>query len=396
MSDDLDFEHIRDDQHLQTFCDTIADEPRIGFDTEFVSENRYRPQLCLLQVAAGEHMAIIDTLSVKDLNPFWRLLTDEGRVSIAHAAREEFLFCFRDLGERPSNLFDLQIAAAMIGREYPASYGSLVNQFCGIQLSKGETRTDWSRRPLSERQIQYALQDVLHLERIHSAINEKLCELGREEWLRDETSSWLTRLQTMETEPQWRRVSGTSGLSRRALAVLREVFLWREGEAKHKNKSPKRIVPDDLMVEIAKKGTSDIERLKSIRGIERRISQGSFKPIAAAVDVANSLSEDEWPQKPPRHKTQNLGLLGQFVTTTLNLVCRDATIAHNLVGTASDVRELAAWKLGLLKHKTDPPKLMTGWRKQFVEEWLDDVFAGKVSIRVGNPKSDQPLILSRD
>ena len=396
MSDDLDFEHIRDDQHLQTFCDAIGDEPIIGFDTEFVSENRYRPQLCLLQVAAGDHLAIIDTLSVKDLNPFWRLLTDENRISVAHAAREEFLFCFRDLGERPSNLFDLQIAVGMIGGDYPASYGNLVNQFCKIQLGKGETRTDWSRRPLSDRQIQYALQDVIHLETIHGKVSGKLRELGRDKWLVDETSSWLTRLETMETEPQWRRVSGTSNLSRRALAVVREVFLWRESEAKRKNKSPKRIVPDDLMVEIAKKGTSDVERLKSIRGIDRRLSQSSFKPIAAAVDVANSLSEEDWPEKTPRHKTQNLGLLGQFVATTLNLVCRDATIAHNLVGTASDVRELAAWKLGLLKRQNVPPKLLTGWRKQFVEEWLDDVLDGKVSIRVGNPKSDQPLILKRD
>ena len=396
MSDELDFEHIRDDQHLQKFCDAISDQPIIGFDTEFVSENRFRPQLCLLQVAAGDHLAIIDTLSIKDLNPFWRLLTDENRISVAHAAREEFLFCFRDLGQRPSNLFDLQIAVGMIGGDYPASYGNLVNQFCKIQLSKGETRTDWSRRPLSDRQIQYALQDVLHLETIYRKINEKLCKLGRESWLSDETDSWLTRLETMETEPQWRRVSGTSSLSRRSLAVVREVFMWRESEAKHKNKSPKRIVPDDLMVEIAKKGTPDIERLKSIRGIERRISGSSFKPIAKAIDAAISLDEDQWPTKTPRHKTQNLGLLGQFVATTLNLVCRDASIAHNLVGTASDVRELAAWKLGLLKHQKTPPKLLTGWRKQFVEEWLDDVLEGKVSIRVGNPQSDQPLILTRD
>ena len=396
MAQKLDYENIVDEQHLQDFCSSIEPTQSIGFDTEFVSENRYRPELCLLQIAAGKRLAIVDTLSVKNLRPFWDLLMDERRITIAHAAREEFLFCFRDTGARPANLFDLQVAAGMIGMDYPASYGALVQQFCGIQLDKGETRTDWSRRPLSHKQVRYALQDVLHLEPIYHAINKRLCKLERDEWYKDEVSSWLSQLERTETEPQWRRVSGISGLKRRALGIVREIYLWRDQEAKRKNKSPKRVLPDDLIIEVAKRGDASTERLKSIRGFDRRVSQSYLKPLVDAVRTANNLPDDQLPEKPPRNKTQNLGLLGQFVTTTLNLVCRDASIAPNLVGTASDVRELAAWKLGFFKKNGKAPKLLTGWRKQFVEEWIDDVLAGKVSMRVGSPKSDQPLILERE
>jgi ribonuclease D len=396
MARELDFENILDDRHLKDFCASIGPDEVVGFDTEFVSENRYRPELCLLQIAAGDKLAIVDTLSVNDLNPFWDLLIDDDRVTVAHAAREEFLFCFRDTGARPKNLFDLQVAAGLIGMDYPASYGSLVQQFCGIQLDKGETRTDWSRRPLSKKQIRYALQDVLHLEPIYRKIDSRLVELERDNWYWDEVDTWLSHLEVMETEPQWRRVSGISGLNRRALAVVREIYFWRDGEAKRKNKSPKRVLPDDLVIEISKRGDASADRLKSIRGFDRRVAQSSVKPIVNAVRVANELSDNELPERPPRNRTQNLGLLGQFVTTALNLVCRDASIAPNIVGTASDVRELAAWKLGFTKKNGKPPKLLTGWRKTFVEEWIDDVLDGKVRLRVGNPKSDQPLVLERE
>ncbi len=392
----LEFEDIESDKQLRRFCEENSGQSIIGFDTEFVSENRFRPEFCLLQIAAGDNLAIVDTLAVQDLKPFWELRREPGRITIAHAAREEFLFCFRDVQFRPSNLFDLQLAAGLIGMEYPAAYGTLVSKLCNVQLEKGETRTDWSRRPLSKSQIKYALQDVVHLKELHQKINKALVDLNRLDWYHDEVDQWMTRLETAESEPQWRRVPGISGLNRRALATVREIYIWREQEARKKNRSPKRVVPDDLLVEIAKRGSARMDKLKSIRGIDRRVSGHLHKSICSAVDRANQLSDAELPEKPPRHRTQNLGLLGQFVTTALNIVCREAGIASNLVGTASDVRELAAWKLGLLRKSKNKPKLLTGWRKAFVEEWIDDVLAGKVRLRVGNAKSEQPLVIERE
>src|SRR5690606_1360923 len=144
--------------HLVEFCDKISSESAIGFDTEFVSEDRYRPELCLVQVAAGEHLAIIDPYPVGDTQPFWDLLATPGRTVIAHAAREEIRFAYRFTGKPIAGLFDTQLAAGFVGIEYPASLGTLVQRLVGTTLAKGETRTNWRHRPLTRDQLAYALQ----------------------------------------------------------------------------------------------------------------------------------------------------------------------------------------------------------------------------------------------
>ena len=154
MPESTPHQHIDSEQQLSEFCKRSANSPYIGFDTEFVSENRYRPQLCVLQIATENEYAIVDTLAVKDISVFWDLLVSGNHVTIAHAAREEFLFCYRDCRKRPSNLFDVQLAAGLIGFEYPAAYGNLVSKMLGHPVDKGETRTDWMKRPLSSRQVE--------------------------------------------------------------------------------------------------------------------------------------------------------------------------------------------------------------------------------------------------
>ncbi|MFT5301492.1 MAG: ribonuclease D, partial [Mariniblastus sp.] len=250
-TDDPAFEHITTAEGLQDFCDRISGCKLLGFDTEFVSENRYRPQLCLLQVAADGEYAIVDTLAVPDISPFWKLLVEGDHITIVHAAREEFLFCYRACGKRPKHLFDVQLGAGMTGLEYPASYGNLVSKLLGSRVDKGETRTDWMRRPLSKRQIDYALSDVTFLEQLHDTVSSQLEQLDRTSWFEEEMDAWQTSLERTEDEPQWRRVSGISSLNRQALAIVRELWIARDAEAENKNRSPKRVLPDDLLVELA-------------------------------------------------------------------------------------------------------------------------------------------------
>ncbi|MEX0977575.1 MAG: ribonuclease D, partial [Pirellulales bacterium] len=154
-----DFDHITSDAQLREFCRELADAPAIAFDTEFVSEHTYRPQLCLIQVAAGDRMAVIDPQAVRDVTPFWEWVASPGHDTIVHSGREELLFCLAAVGRPPARLFDVQIAAGLVGYEYPAGYGSLMYKLLGTRLHKGETRTDWRRRPLSSSQISYALDD---------------------------------------------------------------------------------------------------------------------------------------------------------------------------------------------------------------------------------------------
>ncbi|MGB1929673.1 MAG: ribonuclease D [Mariniblastus sp.] len=392
MQNGIEFEHITTDQGLVDFCEAVRGCDFIGFDTEFVSESRYRPQLCLVQVAADGRYAIIDTLAVKNISVFWELLVEGDHVTVVHAAREEFMFCYRACGRRPKKLFDVQLGAGMTGLEYPASYGNLVSRLLGSRVDKGETRTDWMRRPLSKRQIDYALSDVTHLKGLFDVVSSNLNKLNRMAWFEEEMDIWQTSLEKTENEPQWQRVAGISNLNRRALAIVKELWIARDKEAKSKNRAAKRILPDDLLVELAKRGTPDVSRMKAIRGFDHRVSKNMVEPISKAIEVANQLPDRECPKKMPRGKTMNLGLLGQFLNTALAVVCKTESIAPNIVGTSQDVRTMAAWRLGMIE-LSSPPSLADGWRAEIVGQLIDRVLDGSIAIRVGNPKSDQPLSL---
>src|SRR5262249_16833962 len=188
----------------------------------------------------GDRLAVIDPLEIEDVKPFWDLLARDQHETIVHSGREEFRFCRHAIGKRPAQLFDIQLAAGLIGMEYPAAYSSLVSKLLGKALAKGETRTDWRRRPLSEHQMEYALQDVVHLAPARNAIYRKLEKLHRESWLTAEMEIWQSDVEAFEVSERWRRVSGIAGLSMRQLAIVRELWLWRDGEAERRNWPPKR------------------------------------------------------------------------------------------------------------------------------------------------------------
>ena len=244
---------------LLDYCNQLSEADWIAMDTEFVSEDSYRPELCLIQVAAPEGMAIIDTIAIDDATPFWKMLARGEHETIVHAGRGDIEFCLRDAGERPKNLFDTQVAAGLVGIEYPIGLRNLILKVVGERSKKHETRTDWRRRPLSSRQIEYALDDVRHLREIADFIHGRLKELGRGEWLRDEMERWQEEVERSLHQERWRRLSGSSGMDRKSLALARELWRWREGEAERRNMPARRVLRDDLLVELAKRQTSDPE-----------------------------------------------------------------------------------------------------------------------------------------
>jgi ribonuclease D len=386
------YDHITTEQHLKDFCASIASAGAVAFDTEFVSEDTYRPDLCLLQIAAGGRLAVVDTHAIDDISPYWRLIAEPGRETIFHAGREEFRFCKAAIGARPHQLLDVQIAAALVGLEYPAAYGTLISKLLGKTLSKGETRTDWRRRPLSENQLTYALQDVLYLEQIRNLLVSQIEKLGRRDWLQTEMLAWQQQVEDAESGERWRRVSGISGMSSRSLAILRELWHWREEEARRRNLPPKRVLRDDLLVELAKRGTADPKRISAVRGLERGDIQRHMPKLAACIESALALPESEYPRHHRGASLSQLTLIGQFLSTALGSICRAAEVAPSLVGTAQDVRELIAFRLGLDDYADDEaPHLATGWRAEVVGQVIEDLLSGKLSIRIAAPLSDHPL-----
>ena len=202
-----------------------------------------------------------------------------------HAGREEFRFCRRAIGARPADLFDTQMASGLVGLDYPAAYGTLLQKLLGESLGKGETRTNWRRRPLTKRQLEYALQDVLYLEPLYQCLSERLEQLGRRLWLSDELGApGKHQLEqrgdhgTLAT-----RVSGISGLSRRQLAILHELWRWRDQQARARDMPARRVLRDDLMLELTRRASADEQRIRAVRGMDWRKLQRSIPEIAACI-----------------------------------------------------------------------------------------------------------------
>ena len=387
----MQYEFIATERELQDFCTTAASARVIAFDTEFVSEDTYRPELCLVQVAADDRLAVIDPYPIDDLSPFWDLLAREGHITVVHAGREELRFSLAAIGRGPHNLFDVQIGAALIGMEYPAAYSTLVSKLLGQTLPKGETRTDWRKRPLSQRQLEYAVHDVYYLERLSELLLTRLSELGRQSWLSDEMQSWQRQVEQFEQGERWMRTSGIAGLNRRHLAIVRELWRWRDEEARRRNQPTKRILRDDLIVELAKRQTADPKRIRALRGMERGDLQKQMTRLTTAIETALKLPDNQLPSLDRRPVRSQLNVLGQFLATALGSICRSAGVAPSIVGTAQDVRDLIAYHLGLTDPDDEVPLLATGWRAEVVGKVIDDLISGKLSVSIIDPQAEEPL-----
>ncbi len=375
---------------LVEYCNGLSRAEWIAMDTEFVSEDSYRPELCLIQVAAPQGMAIIDMVAVKDATPFWKALTDGDHETIVHAGRGDLEFCLRSVAQRPKRLFDTQVAAGLVGIEYPIGLRNLILKVVGDCSKKHETRTDWRRRPLSERQIEYALDDVRHLREIADYLHARLHALGRTNWLREEMERWQDEVARSIQQERWRRLSGGSGMDRKSLAIARELWRWRELEAERRNIPARRVLRDDLLVELAKRQTSDPKRIRAVRGLERRNLVKVIPEIAECIAQALELPEEDWPTKAISESKPQLSVLGQFLFSALGSIARQTQLAPSLVGGPNDVRDLITYRTGSGRRGGEPA-LSVGWRAELVGHLFDDLLSGKIAVRVDDPSSEHPL-----
>ena len=386
----MEYESINTLAGLEQYCAEISSCEVIGFDTEFVSEDRYRPQLCLIQAIAGDRLAIIDPLKLEHTQPFWDLLAEPGRTVIAHAAREESRFCFRFTGKPIAGLFDTQLAAGFVGMEYPASLGNLVNRLLGKNLPKGETRTNWRNRPLTSAQITYSLQDVVDLHAMYEKLIRLTDDLDRRTWLEEEIEVSQQKVIDGETRENWRRVSGASGLNPRQLEIVRQLWRWREEQARKTDRLPKRVLRDDLIVELAKRGLADEKKIRHIRGLDRRGFNEHYGNIATAIRAALDTPAAELPQRARGNRRAVSPMLSQFLSTSIACISRQQKLAPPIVGNADDVRELLGYELD--RRPNDPiPSLLQGWRGDIVGKTFRRILAGELAIRVADVSEVQPL-----
>jgi ribonuclease D len=385
-------EIISTPEGLAQCCDYLATCPVIGFDTEFVGEETYHPRLCLVQVATPERLYLIDPLATGPLDAFWRLLLDPARQVVVHAGREEVRLCRLWSGQAPANLFDLQLAAGLTGLPYPMGHGPLVGQVLGVRLAKGETLTEWRRRPLTPEQVRYAFDDVRYLLRVHERLAQRLKKLDREEWAAEEFAR-LARTGSIEEQAageRWRKLKGLGSLDRRRLAVVRALYAWREERAAELNRPARTVVRDDLLVEVARRNPTRARDLQVVRGLQHR----ELDAIMAVVQEARALPLEECPVPAERDQDPaQLGIVSGVLIAVLADTCARLKLAQGLVASNNDVRELVRSRLAGEALPELP--LTGGWRAGHVLPALVDVLEGRTLVRVADVGAEAPLGFAR-
>ena len=374
---------------LARCCAYLSTQPTIGMDTEFVGEETYHPKLCLVQVSTPDRLYLLDPFATGPLDAFWNLMLDPARVVVVHAGREEVRLCRQGIGQVPANLFDLQLAAGLVGMTYPLGHGPLVNQLLGVRLSKAETLTEWRRRPLTEEQIRYAYDDVRYLLRCHGKIADRLDRLGRSDWAREEFAR-LSNAASPEDpalEERWRKLKGISSFDRRRLAVVRALHQWREDRAAEVNRPARTVIRDDLLVEIVRRNPSKPSDLQVVRGLPSR----DLDAIVAAVAKAKVLPPDQHPaafdreQDPPQ-----LATIAGVVIAVFTDLCTRQQLASNLVASNNDLRILVRARLAGESLPDDIP-LTRGWRASHILPEVQAVLEGRRTVRIADLRSETPL-----
>ncbi len=381
-------EIIADAAELARCCEYLASCPRIGFDTEFVGEDTYQPRLCLVQVATPERLFLIDPLSAGPLDAFWKLIIDPSRQVVVHAGREEVRLCQFWAGQPPGNLFDLQLAAGLVGFQYPIGHGPLVSQLLRIHLAKGETLTEWRERPLTRSQIRYAFDDVRHLLSLWQRLHDRLEKLNRLEWAEEE----FARLQRVavatrgETE-KYRKLRGVGSLDRRRLAIVRDLFAWREERAAVLNRPPRTVVRDDLLVEIARRGPTRERDLQVVRGLSKK----EIGPIVEVVNRTKELPLDQCPEAIEREQDPpQVQMITSILTALLGDWCARHQLAPSLAASNQDVRVLVrARQQG--QELPEESSLMRGWRAAHLLPEVLAMLEGRRSLRISDLRSGTPF-----
>jgi ribonuclease D len=385
---DLPEEIVAQSQDVGRVCADLAECRKFGLDTEFVGENTYHPNLCLIQLATEKRLYLIDPLTVGPLDAFWSLVIDPANLVVVHAGREEIRLCRLWTGRTPGHFYDLQIAAGLCGMAYPLGHAALVSQLLGITVPKGETLTEWRDRPLTPKQIRYAFDDVRYLLPCWEQLSKELESRGRMGWAEEEFKRLANASAPEEPSgDKWRKLRGLGSLSRRELAIVRELSRWRDEYAAQSNRPIRTILRDDLLIEIARRNPRREGDLRVIRGIPRR----HVKDIVAAVDRANSIPLEQCPpvlereQDPPQ-----AGFLTNAVLAVLGNICARLRLASNLVATTQDVKALVRSYLQGVRLAPEV-SLAQGWRRDHILPELRAFLEGRLSLKVADLNSEAPF-----
>ena len=349
---------IETTDRLNALCDRLKNARFITVDTEFQRTSTFYSKLCLIQVADNHGVAAIDTLAADlDLKCFFELMANQAVIKVFHSAFQDFEIFFHTTGRLPQPLFDTQIAAMVCGYGDSVGYDNLVRAVTGRNIDKSMRFTDWTRRPLSKKQVEYALGDVTHLRDIYRHLEEEMSKNGRDSWIADEMKR-MTSPQTYRSNPEdaWKRLKVKSG-NRRFLARVQAVAAWRELQAMERDLPRGRVVRDDILMDLAARAPKDCSQLDGIKGISQQFRNGkAADDLLARLAAAESAAEDDLPVPLKRGpKREKNGPILDLLKVLLKHRCQSEGVAPRLVANTGDLECLAAGQ------RNDLP-LLDGWR----------------------------------
>lgn len=370
---------IKTQKELDALCARLAGKQYIALDTEFLRDKTYYARLCLLQVAAdGVDAVALDPIETDlDWTPFIALLDDPNIIKVFHAARQD-LEIFHDLYKRlPHPVFDTQVAAMVLGYGDQVAYHALVRDLTGHDLEKSSQFTDWSRRPLSEKQITYALDDVIYLCQIYEKLEKKLKDKKRVHWVNEEMAH-LTSPKTYESYPEnaWQRIK-IRNPKPEALAILKALAAWREKEAQSRNIPRGRLVKDEALADLSLYKPKDLDGLLQVRTLPNDVAKGKLGPVLLKL-IADARASDKskWPkpeEKEPFPKKAQAAL--EMLKMLLRINASGNDVAAKLVATSDDLERLA------VEDEPDIPAL-SGWRREIFGEDALALKSGRVALKL--------------
>ncbi|MAB27849.1 MAG: hypothetical protein CMJ53_11605 [Planctomycetaceae bacterium] len=350
-----------------------------AYDTEFIGEETYHPQICLVQLATTDMIAIIDPIALPDLDPVWEMLADPAVKKLVHAGGVDLKYVPHAIGCEAANVIDTQIAAAFAGLPWPVGLARVIDAFTGHRLGKGHTFTNWDARPLSRQQLRYAADDVRYLPMLWSMLEKELDRRGTLSWALRECDVRLRIPGGFDPEPHLRKISKGMRLKPRARALLRALVIERDRLAEIDDRPHRVLFPDSTLLELVRKKPQNPEEMAAIRGLPRPTAQKWFAEIVAILDQADSL--EIVPEKNPKPSSE--AAAEQVVVDSLWMALCTQLYAQGIApGMVISRAQLASWYLAQKSNEQVELFAADDWRQEAIGEWLIDFIEGRTKLSI--------------
>ena len=365
-------QYIDTPEQLVTLCAQIRKESWLALDTEFLREKTYYPKFCLLQIATPEWVACIDPIALTDMSELYEALENPAIVKVFHSCRQDLEIFHQATGKLPGPIFDTQIAAPLLGFQDNPGYAMLVSSLLSINLNKAHTRADWSKRPLTEAEIEYAADDVIYLCQIYQIMLKKLSELGRMDWLKQDFAELTNPAQyVVEPEKAWLRIKGKNKLTGKQLSIIQTLAQWREKTAQAEDRPKSWLLRDELLFDLAKLQPETVEDLANVRGLNERALNRYGKELCALITAAkhrppSPLNEKDRPAK----KTQQQEAILDILTALVRRRAEENALNPTILATRKDLEVL-------MFNDDEDCLLLHGWRYSMAGKELLGLLKGE-------------------